>query len=322
MARKYTVGAVTFNNMFEVGMGAPLDNRDVVEYYADLASSIGDNKYEGEIVYVTNDTVVSNEVTHPKGFYTYDGTSWVQFKSGGGDSTLQTEIVVTTDVGGITKPKTYTVGTSYETILHDLLSPYVAFDYTVSGTAASGSFEYGTSKTITKFTVTITDGTVSPTSLLIGTTEDGSDIKSVSNPTTGDITLDTSISLDGTQDKTYYFKMVDGTSTVKKTLSYTFQKHIYYGSISSASAPTSSTGLSHSASVTGVNITTSNNQYVVFVCPTQKTAIQQNVMGQWVDINTTSLGSVSFTTSTGAVVTYYCYISDSMIATTQNYKIR
>jgi len=81
MARKYTVGAVTFNNMFQVGMGAPLDNRDVVEYYADLVSSIGDNKYEGELVYVTNDTVVSNEVTYPKGFYTYNGTSWVQFKS-------------------------------------------------------------------------------------------------------------------------------------------------------------------------------------------------------------------------------------------------
>lgn len=82
MARKYTVGAVTFNNMFEVGMGAPLDNRDVVEYYTDLDSSIGQNKYPGEIVYVMNDTVVGGTVTHEKGFYMFDGTQWKTFSSG------------------------------------------------------------------------------------------------------------------------------------------------------------------------------------------------------------------------------------------------
>lgn len=79
MGKQYTVGAVTFNNMFEVGMGAPLDNREVVEYYADLESTIGANKYVGEMVYVINDTSQNGSITYPKGYYMYDGTQWKPF---------------------------------------------------------------------------------------------------------------------------------------------------------------------------------------------------------------------------------------------------
>ena len=79
MGKQYTVGAVTFNNMFEVGMGAPLDNREVVEYYADLESTIGVNKYVGEMVYVINDTSQNGSITYPKGYYMYDGTQWKPF---------------------------------------------------------------------------------------------------------------------------------------------------------------------------------------------------------------------------------------------------
>jgi hypothetical protein len=80
MGKEYTVGAVNFPNMFNVDMGAPLDNRDVVHTYADLETAIGESKYVGELVYVTTDSTVNN-VTYPKGYYTYNGTAWVQFKS-------------------------------------------------------------------------------------------------------------------------------------------------------------------------------------------------------------------------------------------------
>ena len=85
MGRVYDATA-EFNANFQIGKAAPLDNRDVVETYADLGTAIGANKYFGEIVYVLNDTVVNNEITHPKGYYYYkdDTEGWVQFESGGG----------------------------------------------------------------------------------------------------------------------------------------------------------------------------------------------------------------------------------------------
>lgn len=79
MGRKYGA-STTFNANFQIGKAAPLDNRDVVDTYADLETAIGVNKYEGELVYVATDSTVSN-VTYPKGYYMYNGTAWVQFKS-------------------------------------------------------------------------------------------------------------------------------------------------------------------------------------------------------------------------------------------------
>lgn len=79
MGRRYDATTV-FNANFEIGKAAPIDNREVVETYADLETAIGVNKYVGELVYVTTDSTVSN-VTYPKGYYMYNGTAWVQFKS-------------------------------------------------------------------------------------------------------------------------------------------------------------------------------------------------------------------------------------------------
>ena len=238
------------------------------------------------------------------------------------DTTLSSSITVTKDVGGYTKNTVITSGTSLETILRNLLSPYVAFSYTATSSAAVGTFEYGTSKTISTITLSITQGTVAPSVLKIGNSANGNDIQVVENPVNGSITLDTAITLDGLTNKTIYLTMTDGTTTVNKTLSYNFVKHIYYGSVSSNTAPTVSTGLSHNASVdSGVTISTNSGEYIVFLSPTSKTKIQQYAIGQWNDVTTTS-SQVTFTTSTGQQLTYYCYFSPQQGASSsEKYKL-
>lgn len=102
--RKYTVGAVTFNNMFQVGMGAPLDNRDVVRRYAHLVDGIGENHYMGQVVYVTGEydaqldsdqpETVDGIVVSEVGYYYFKNETdgWVKIMliqdggSGGGSS--------------------------------------------------------------------------------------------------------------------------------------------------------------------------------------------------------------------------------------------
>lgn len=239
---------------------------------------------------------------------------------------LEQNLKVSIDLGGITTKPTYSAGTSIESILRALLSPYVAFDYTVVGTASSGTFEYGTSKIISKFNITITDGTETPTSLRIGTTLDDDDLKSVSNPTSGEVALDSSITLDGTADTTYYFKMSDGTSDVRKTLSYNFPKYIYYGVVNSDVKPTSGVGLSSAQSVSeGVSLTTTQGSYIVFLTPTEmvnKQILQEAEQNIYVPLtSTTDAGSVTFTTNTGQSLTYYVYFSPEMSVGTGKFKI-
>ena len=59
--RKYEPASTIFNANFQVGMAAPLDNRDVVRRYAHLISGIGLNRYMGEIVYVTGEYVAAED---------------------------------------------------------------------------------------------------------------------------------------------------------------------------------------------------------------------------------------------------------------------
>lgn len=117
--RKYTVGAVTFNNMFQVGMGAPLDNRDVVRRYAHLVSGIGENHYLGQVVYVTGEYDSSKDTDHPTvddnnivqsevGYYYYknDTEGWikillVQDGGSGGGSEIPVDVLPVGEPNGI-----------------------------------------------------------------------------------------------------------------------------------------------------------------------------------------------------------------------------
>lgn len=120
--RKYTVGAVTFNNMFQVGMGAPLDNRDVVRRYAHLVSGIGANHYMGQVVYVTGEydsqlddddpapQTIDGIVVEERGFYYFKNETegWIKQltiedggSGGGDDSKIPTDVLPVDEPNGI-----------------------------------------------------------------------------------------------------------------------------------------------------------------------------------------------------------------------------
>ena len=238
------------------------------------------------------------------------------------NSVLENQITVTKDIGGYIKNTVIPAGTSIESILKNLLSPYVAFNYSASASDAIGTFEFGTTKIISTITITITQGTELPTILKIGNYLNSDDIQNVDYPTSGSITLNEPIELDGLSNKTIYLCMTDNITNINKTLTYLFVKHIYYGAVSSNIAPAIHTGLSHNSSVeNGVNISANSGDYIVFLSPTQKTKIQQQALGQWNDIQTTST-TVMFTTSTGQELNYYCYFSPQQgVASNEKYKL-
>lgn len=58
----------------------PLDVRLVVDYYNELGELVeGNGAYVGMMVYVKNETIIGN-TTYPKGYYSYDGETWTDFK--------------------------------------------------------------------------------------------------------------------------------------------------------------------------------------------------------------------------------------------------
>ena len=75
--RKYAAVA-TFNANFQVGMAAPLDNRDVVRRYAHLVDGIGANHYLGQVVYVTGEFDSTKDTDRP----TVDENNIVQSEVG------------------------------------------------------------------------------------------------------------------------------------------------------------------------------------------------------------------------------------------------
>ena len=103
MGKKYN-GLAVYNGNFSIGMAAPVDDRLVVDSYTDL-SALSPNIYEGMLVYVSGDTSVDN-ITYPKGYYYYDGTSWEEFESGGS--------AISGTIGGVNKPIYFNSGVPTE----------------------------------------------------------------------------------------------------------------------------------------------------------------------------------------------------------------
>jgi len=275
------------------------DNWDVVESGSDLAAVLGaTGQFDQHSI---NEALAGN--------------------SGGGDTYSGT---ASTTVGGITTGQTFTNAT-FQQVVDALINPYAKPTAALT-LSVSTSQEYGA----TISSVTMSVAAVKKTNPIYGikfmvggtvvSTQTGS---SVADGGTFTYTYTTSFSSDTTfsvavSDNENY--TAAGTSTDTKTVS--FSKHIYYGNVSSTTAPTTGTGLSHLASVSsGVDITTASGEYVVFMSPVAKTSIQQLIIGSWYDIATTDKGTVTFTLSTGATATYYCYISNQMVAATEKYKL-
>lgn len=97
--------------------------------------------------------------------YVYNGTAWVLLGAEG-TANLQAALNVTEDkVGGITKGKQYTSGTSLETIVRDMLNPTLNPTITAPSASISGGTPYvlevGTSKQVT-FTINFNKGKIKP----------------------------------------------------------------------------------------------------------------------------------------------------------------
>lgn len=93
-------------------------------------------------------------------------------------------------------------------------------------------------------------------------------------------------------------------NTFSKTYTMAFNTYTYTKATSSSTAPTSSlikqTGSSY-------NIPYSAGDYIYFYSKSSGKTVQQNVLGTWTNLTTTSLGSVTITQSNGATGSYYAY---------------
>lgn len=228
----------------------------------------------------------------------------------------------TVSVGGIAKGTTFD-NKSVREILEDMLYPYVAFSgFSIVTTDASGTFEYGTTKSITKVTPKFTKGSKNINSIKIGTTSGGSDLYDGSSATSDTtITLTTSASWDGKANKTIYCTISDGTTTDTKSTTFTTAYYTYYKVTTSTDAPTSGCTKTNSTSSGDSTITTTANSYIWFLTKSPKTKIQQYVTGQWNDMNTTYAGAVNLTLSSGQTVSYHAYRTDKMVVATSRYQI-
>lgn len=232
---------------------------------------------------------------------------------------------VTKALGGIAKDKTYT-DADIADVLSDLLFPYVAPTMSsITLSEAAGTFEYGTSKTVSKVTPNFTKGSKAITSVKIGTTSGGKDLYEGTLPEGNTINLTTSKTYDDTTGGgTIYCTISDGTQSVSKSASISFTYYNYVIVTASTDKPTSkgSSGSNLGTSAEVNSLTTTDGSYIWFLMPNQnKNQIQEYAMNQWNNVNTTAEGSVDFTTDTGKQVTYYAYRTDKMMSNTSKYRI-
>lgn len=228
----------------------------------------------------------------------------------------------TVAVGGLPKGTTFN-NEKLVDILENMLYPYVTFTFnSISTIDGAGTFEYGTSKNITKVTPSFTLGSKAINSIKIGTTSGGSDLYEGTTATSGSaITLTTSTSWIGTATKTIYCTIGDGKTNATRSATFSPAYYTYYKVTNSTTAPTSGCVKTSSTTSGDSTITTQNNTYIWFLTKNAKTKIQQYVTGQWNDMNTTAAGAVSLTLASGATVTYYAYRTDEMMSTTSRYQI-
>jgi hypothetical protein len=74
------ISGISTGSGFKYQSEYPLDARLVVDYYSELAELVAAaGAYVGMLVYVKNETSI-NTATYPKGYYSYDGITWTEFK--------------------------------------------------------------------------------------------------------------------------------------------------------------------------------------------------------------------------------------------------
>lgn len=231
---------------------------------------------------------------------------------------------VTKALGGIGKDKVYN-NTSIVTVLEDLLFPYVApskLEITLDQKA--GTYEYGTEHKLTAATIKFAAGSKPITSIKIGTSKNGEDLYSdnQSEYSNGPIALSVvNQTFDGTSDKTIYVTISDGETSLSGSAAITFAQYNY---VIVSNSPDSIEGGNKQNLKTDNKVDslqTTDNTYIWFLVPTQKTTIQQYAMSQWNSMNTTYQGRIDFTTDQNKTLQYHAYRTDKMAAATGKYQI-
>lgn len=203
-------------------------------------------------------------------------------------------------VGGIPKGSTFT-DKSIKDILQAMLYPYVAFTY--SSVSGGGTYEYGTQVTVNTVRPSYTAGSMSLTLAKVGTVSGSGDLYDGAPANT--ITLTTPKTYNGENGGTIYVTLSDGTTTITRSTSVTYTYYDYYAINSSSIAP--STGIKGNSG----NKTYTVGNYLWFFSQNKANAkIQTNVMGQWVNVNTTAVGQIDFTLASGKTTKYYAYRTD------------
>lgn len=233
----------------------------------------------------------------------------------------------TVAIGGIPAGTTFS-NKPLKEIIEDMFYPYVAFTFSsFTTTAASGTFEYGTAKTVSSVKPTYTNGSKSLTNMKVGSTSGGSDLYNGAVPASGSTqNLTTSKSLTGETGQTIYMTLTDGTTTTTKSVTFSFPYYYYWANTQSTTIPGSLSadnvirgGSDADGDVSGVQ--TDNNSYLFFFVPgnQNKSQIQQYAMSQWNNVDTVSLGTVTFRTNTNqSVTTYKAYRTSMLVAGSGN----
>ena len=242
-----------------------------------------------------------------------------------GNAELGTAITATQTVGGITSGTNLAASTTFHDFVDMLLNPFINPSVTLT-ISPSGTLETGSEVTSLTMTATATKGTANisiveffregyPNPLhytSTGVAEGGTFTYTYEpdTPITSNATFRASVTDSATTQH-----VID--SDIK---SISFANFVYYGTSASTTVPAAS-GLSSKVSSSSETPTFSTNAYVWYITPTSKTTIQQNIMGQWVNIDTTSIGLLaSFTNAYGVEFTdtYYAYRSTNMYESGSN----
>lgn len=242
-----------------------------------------------------------------------------------GQATLGTAITATQTVGGITSGTNLAASTTFHDFVDMLVNPFVnpSVSLTIS---PSGVRERGNAVTSVSMTTQVTKGTANVAF-----------VEFFRQGTSDPLYTETSgVSTGGTFTYTYIpgsdiltAVSFRGSATDNATTPHTvdsaiaeitFAEFVYYGTSASTSVPTAN-NLTSKQTSSSETPTFSTNAYVWYITPTSKTTIQQNIMGQWVNIDTTSVGVLSsFTNAYGVEYTneYYAYRSTNMYESGSN----
>lgn len=217
---------------------------------------------------------------------------------------------VTKEIGGIAKNTEYSNAT-IASVLNDLLFPYVAPIFSsISTSASSGTFEYGTIREIKTVTPTFTKGSKPINSIKIGTASGGSDLYSGTTATSDEtITLTTSKVFDGSAGGTIYCTISDGTESKSASASVSY-KYYEYSKLTTNDTPDTSGATKQTSSGADNTYSYTAGQYLWLYSKSNGKKIQTYVAGSWADVATTTSAAITLTLASGATATYYAYRTD------------